>query len=506
MRNSFDRNITITKYHNCYEISNYEKSKWNKELQQSIGTCPKLDNKYHIFETYLGRVVKKDKLELYDRKNKILRLPIGVNIDNIEELIMTSGNQIDFIDKSNEIINSREVEYSINTKYEIRNRYQAEGLTFLTSDELFHSKLLALATGYGKTYTAVMAAFRLKLPILIISETLVQQWIERIEDYTDCKLNTKEIQVIKGTDNFINTLNKKSIKYANFYITTSSTLSSAINKYGREKANQVIERLGIGIKCFDEFHLHWFQNVNIDMNIFTKYTWYLTATPTRTDRNEMRVFNFTMEKIPVYGLETSKIDTYFNFRLIDYDTHPNEYEISKCVISKGLSPVLYWNYIFNDKDKLRYVINMIISIIDELLEEDENMKIIIYLAKLEHIGTVKTYLEAHYVNQDLNFGNYTSTIDKKHKRREINKNIIFTTIGSGGVGLDVPNLRASLCLVPFTSYITCSQIIGRLRYIEGKELYFYDFIDTGFKTMIYQRKKRMSVYKPKAKSIKYRKF
>ena len=60
-------------------------------------------------------------------------------------------------------------------KYEIRNRYQAEGLTFLTSDELFHSKLLALATGYGKTYTAVMAAFRLKLPILIISETLVQK-------------------------------------------------------------------------------------------------------------------------------------------------------------------------------------------------------------------------------------------------------------------------------------------------------------------------------------------
>lgn len=92
MRNSIDRNVTITKYHNCYEISNYEKSKWNKELQQSIGTCPKLDNKYHIFETYLGRSFKKDKLELYDRKNKILRLPIGVNINNVEELIMTSGN------------------------------------------------------------------------------------------------------------------------------------------------------------------------------------------------------------------------------------------------------------------------------------------------------------------------------------------------------------------------------------------------------------------------------
>lgn len=505
MENHNNRNVTITKYHNCYEISNYDKSRWNKELQQTIGTCPKLDNKYMVFESFMGRISKKDKLGLYNKKTRTLRLPIGVNIETVEELIMTAGNEIDFIDKSNEIVNSRYVEYLINTEFQIRNKYQAEGLSFLTSDELFHSKLLALATGYGKTYTAVMAAFRLKLPILIISETLIQQWIERIEEYTDCRLNTKDIQVIKGTDNFINILNKKSIKYANFYITTSSTLSSAIDKHGRDKVNAVLDRLGIGIKCFDEFHLHWFQNVNIDMNVFTKYTWYLTATPTRTDRNEMRVFNFTMEKIPVYGLQTSKIDTYFNFRLIDYDTHPTEYDISKCVISKGLSPILYWNYIFNNKDKLQYVIDMLVKILDELLEEDENMKIIIYLAKLEHIDTIKTYLEAHYVNQDLNFGNYTST-NKKYKRREINKNIIFTTIGSGGVGLDVPNLRASICLVPFTSYITCSQIIGRLRYIEGKELYFYDFVDTGFKTMIYQRKKRMNIYKPKAKTIKYRKF
>lgn len=501
-----DRNLIITKYHNCYEISNYIKSKWNREIQQSVGTCLQLDNKYHVFDFYNGRYTKKDKLCLYDRKNKLLKLPIGVDINKVEELLLTAGNAINFVDKSDNVIDCRSVDYLINTKYEIRNKYQAEGLSFLTSNELFHSKLLALATGYGKTYTAVMAAFRLKIPMLIISETLTQQWIERIQEYTDCRFNTKDIQLIKGTDNFINILNKKSIKYANFYITTSSTLSSVIDKHGREKVNRVLERLGVGIKCFDEFHLHWYQNVNIDMNVFTKYTWYLTATPTRTDRNEVKVFNFVMEKIPVYGSETSKIDAYFNFRLIDYNTNPNEYEVNKCITSKGLSPITYWNYIFDNKEKLKYVMNIIITIIDELLEEDENMKMIIYLAKLDHINTLKAFLESHYSDQNLDFGNYTSTVDKKYKRREINKNIIFTTIGSGGVGLDVPNLRASLCLVPVTSYITCSQLIGRLRYIEGKELYFYDFIDTGFRTMEYQRKKRLVIYKPKAKTIKYRKF
>ena len=171
-------------------------------------------------------------------------MPIGVNINNVEELIMTSGNQIDFIDKSDEIINSRDVEYSINTKYEIRNRYQAEGLTFLTSDELFHSKLLALATGYGKTYTAVMAAFRLKLPILIISETLVQQWIERIEDYTELKTG-KDVISIVGTQYLEDVIHGKVKPDASIYIVTINTLSKLMELYGYEELQKLADKLNI---------------------------------------------------------------------------------------------------------------------------------------------------------------------------------------------------------------------------------------------------------------------
>jgi len=497
--------MVLTKYHNCYELSDYKFKRWNSELRKNVGTCPSLDNKIVIWDSYNGHTSNKDKIGFYDKKEKILRLPIGVDINKVEELLMTAGNEINFIDRSDEIITPRnDLDYDINANYKIRNQYQAEGLQFLTSDELFHSKMLALATGYGKTYTAVMAAFRLKIPILIISETLGDQWIERIQQYTSCRVNTKEIQLIKGTSNFMSLLTKKSIKLGSFYITTSSTLSSCIKTYGRNKVNMILDRLGIGIKCFDEFHMRWAQNVCIDCNLFTKYTWYLTATPTRTDRSESKVFSFCMEKIPVYGTQTFKIDTYFNFRLINYNTYPTEYDIQRCITSKGLSPILYWNYIYNDKEKLRKIMDMLVKIIDELYDEDEDMKIIIYLAKLDHINVFKTFLQSHYDN--LKIGNYTSEVDKRKKRREIDKNIIFTTIGSGGVGLDVPNLRASLCLVPFTSTITCSQIIGRLRYIEGKELYFYDFIDEGFKTMEMQRRKRMIIYKQKAKTIKVRNF
>lgn len=499
--------MVITKYRNYYEITDYKMSKWDKDKRVMTGTCAKLDNKFLCFEFWNGHLNKRDNLKLYDRKNKILRLPIGVDFKLVQDLLYTAGNEWEFIDKSEEYVSPHEISYDIDTNYKVRNIYQAEGIDFLTNKDLFYSRMLALATGYGKTYVAVMAAFRLKMPIMIISETLCDQWIERIQQYTSCRMNLRDIVLVKGTNNLMNLLTKKSFHQASFYITTSSTLSSAIERYGKSVINQVFERLGIGIKCFDEYHLHFYQNVFIDMMIHTKYTWYLTATPTRTDKSEKNVFNFIMTNIPMYGLQTFNIDTYFNFRLINYNTHPNDYEIQRCIISKGLSPVLYWNYIFKDKNRLMYITNILKTLIDELLDEDEDMKIIIYLAKLEHITTIKQYLESYYKDTDLKFGNYTSIIsDKRKKRREINRNIIFTTLGSGGVGLDVPNLRASLCLVPFTSSITCSQVIGRLRYIEGKELYFYDFIDEGFKTMEWQRRKRMTIYKKKAKTIKLRKF
>ena len=78
--------------------------------------------------------------------------------------------------------------------------------------------------------------------------------------------------------------------------------------------------------------------------------------------------------------------------------------------------------------------------------------------------------------------------------------IIFTTIGSGGVGLDVSDLVATLSFVPYSSIIISNQMIGRLRESKTKELYHYDFIDTGFKTMYSQRVKRIHVFRQKTKS------
>ena len=310
------------------------------------------------------------------------------------------------------------------------------------------------------------------------------------------------IKMIKGTDNLHKLAKRDYSKNVEaFYITTSSSLARYIDVYGMDGLNKLCDELSIGIVCFDEFHMHWVQNVKINMAINCENTWYLTATPTRTDNGESRVFRRTMNKIPIYGQKTQTIRNDINLRLIDYNTYPTDYDIQSCMTYKGLSAINYWNYIFNNEKRRLYLLGMIKMVIDECLEKEPDGKILIYVAKNEHIKTFKEMLENLYKDDDnISFGNYTGLVKKNKKRYEIRNNIIFTTIGSGGVGLDVSDLVATLSFVPYSSIIISNQMIGRLRESKTKELFHYDFIDTGFKTMYSQRVKRIHVFRQKTKS------
>lgn len=499
-------NITIEIHRNCYKLYPFKYSRWNKEKKMSIGTSPSLDKAFSIYERYLRFFTKKDLLELYDKENHEYYIPIGADLKYITSLLDKDEVLYQIVDKSNTFVNPRDSSFEIDEKYQLRDQNQAESIDFLTTDKLFHSRMLALSTGTGKTFCAIVAAFKLKMPVLIISETLSDQWCQKIIEYTNstCTIENKSIRLIKGTDKFANLMNNRKACSAKFYITTSSTLASTIKKFGKEFVNKICDYLGIGIKCFDEFHMHWKQNNLIDMTIQTYLTWYLTATPSRSNEEQKRLFYKTVTKIPSYGSKTFYERVDINLINIEYNTYPNELEHQKCFTSKGISSVLYWNYIFDKYNRVMYISGILKMIIDEILDKEPEAKILVYLAKLDHIDKFKRHFESIY--DKLDFGNYTTDVERKRKRYEIRKNVIFTTIGSGGVGLDVDNLQCVVSFIPFSSQITATQLIGRLRNIKDdngnpKELYFYDCIDTGFRIMRTQRERRMTVYRPRSKNI-----
>lgn len=501
--------IKIEIFHNYYKVSPFEPYKWDKYARKVFGTSPSLEKSFKVFNNFMGHISYKDVLGVMDKKNKVLYIPIGADLEFIKSKLDKDQVRYEIIDKSDEFIKPRDSSFNIDEKYQMRDQIQAESIAFLTSKSLFHSKMLCLGTGTGKTYCAVMAAWKLRTPILIISETLPEQWCNKIIEYTggQCTLENKAIKIVKGSDKLCNMLkNNKALKTI-FYITTSSSISRVIEERGREFVNSIFDWCGIGIKCFDEFHMHWGQNVSIDTTIQTEQTWYLTATPSRTNDAERSVFMRCMRKIPSYGSKTLFARKDINLTLIDYNTFPTEYNVQKCHTKEGLSGIMYWNYIFEKYENIMYMCGMIKMIIDPILDKYPDAKILVYLAKLEHIDRFIHIMDKLY-NKQMDFGNYTTMIEKKKKRYEIRKNIIFTTIGSGGVGLDIDDLQCVISLVPYSSNITASQMIGRLRIIKDdwgveKDLFYYDCIDTGFRSMRRQRDKRMSVFEPKAKNTQY---
>lgn len=502
------KNVTIFVYKNCFRIYPYYKSRYVKETREVVGTCPKLDNMFLLFENYRGFINKKDYLGIYNNKEKTLTLPFGFGLEKIESKLYDCGIIYKIKDKTDIVIQPREVNFYMDEKYTFRNKYQAEAVEFLTSEKLGHTKMLALSTGIGKTICSVFGAAKLKEPIFIVSETLSDQWMEKITEYTDCTKNNKGIMILRGTDKINSLLNhpKEKMKSA-FYISTSATLSSYLEKYGT--LNKLYDHLGIGILCFDEYHMNWAQNMRIECDALVSKIWRLTATPSRTNKNENKLFERMLEKVPVYGLQTFTVNNHSNIRLVDYNTEPSYEEVGSCITPKGLSAILYWNYIFNDEKRKTYILGMVKMLLDPLIDQYENTKILIYLAKLEHIDIFKGLLESLYEKESkcVDMGNYTTKISNKTlRKRELKNRIVFTTIGSGGVGLDLENLVAVFSLVPYSSQITSSQMIGRLRFIEDKETYFYDFIDTGFKTMQRQRIQRMSIMGQKSKSITQKKI
>lgn len=494
-------NVTIEITRNSLKIYPYYWNKWNKETKTAEGTCPALDKSLMIFDKRFHHY--KLTIDIYDKKSHILTLPIGIGKEYVEEKLYNANVLYTEIDKFNQYPEPREVLVNLKEDLTIRDKYQAQSIDFLTTNELFHIKMLALYTGRGKTFCAISAAFRLKVPALIVSPTLKDQWLEKLVLYTNCTIDNGGIVQIDSSVKLDKLLSKgKEKNLAAFYLTTPTLLTSHIDKYGT--LDDVIDTLGLGILCFDEFHTFYSQNIKISSVANIKYTFYLTATPGRSNYGENAIFKKLMKDIPVYGLDTFNVGNYFNIRYVNYNTMPTEYEIQSCITSKGLSGVLYWNYIFRDYKKRMYMLTMIKMLLDKLLEEDPNIKVLIYLAKKEHIRSFMTILEKMYNNTDLKFGNYTTDIEKRYKRREIKNNIIFTTIGSGGVGLDADNLRASLVLIPISSSITVSQMLGRLREIPGKEVYYYDFVDDGFRTMEHQRNARNAILAKKAKSSGYK--
>lgn len=441
---------------------------------------PTLTNKFSNWDPLR---FKKDYVGIYyDKNNRKLYLPRGIDVDYVKRKI---SSNMDIEEFSSTVIHNYEYSYNkkpIKLKIPPRDNIQIEALNFVLCKDKYYKNsgksqfALNLFTGKGKTFVISAAISYLGIRTIVITAQtgILDQWIERIKEYTT--IDDSEIVKIEGGPMISRILeNKSTILNKSLYLCTHSTLQSYANTHGWESIGQLFKTLKIGIKVFDEAHQNFLNMSLIDFAARDVWrTYYVTATPSRSDSTENKIYKLYMKNVPSIDLFNPDVDAHTKYIAIKYNSFPKPSEIAKCKTSVyGISNPLYIDYLMRN-ERFWIMFDYIFSLIYK-----SGGRALFYIGTNSAILKVKQRILFNYPELKYDIGIYTSI--SENKIEEKNKKYILTTTKSAGAGEDIPHLKYSVVLAePFKSEVLARQTLGRTR--DNNTIYI-ELVDVGFKQL-----------------------
>lgn len=424
-------------------------------------------------------------------------------------------------------INSCLNEYYKNIKpialrYDFKDDLQRESVKFLkTLNGKNMEKYLCLKTGQGKTYCAIryIAETNDRPIIFVDQDSLAEQWKERILEYTDTEED--EIYYISG-QNSINRLYKRGkdeMKNIKFFLCCYRTFSNKLKSSETSKEiSDLINFIQVNLKIHDEAHVEYMTIFKLNM-ICNLKTIYLSATPQRSDPNEDKVYQnmlFLTDKFSSANMKRKnnkdnkdEDENYHNIIIYNWNSKPNLKNQSECQTKYGFSMARYFKYLEEEKyeqfEELLYDL-----IFNQILKNRRKKKIAILFGTNSIIDKFYNNLCQYVIdmNYKLKIGKFNGTIKKSERLKELTESdIIITTDKSFSKGLESENLQVLINTVPFSSETKLTQVIGRLRKLPNKEVFFFDINDNGFEPILYQLKnKRDKVFRVIGKKVFNKKY
>lgn len=428
---------------------------------------------YHRLE-YFGVYYDKSKRELY--------LPRGIDVDFVKRKVESNMEE----ELTSTVVHNFPygfVTRPIRMKMLPRDDVQTEALKFILCKEKYQKYLsnsqfgISLSTGKGKTFLSACALSYLGIRSMVItSQTgILDQWRVRFQEYTD--IDDSEIVKIEGSATIQRILNGTStLTGKSLYLCSHSTLHSFGTKYGWDKIYDLFKILGIGMKFFDEAHQN-FQNMAL-IDFATRDVWrtyYITATPARSDRQEDIAYKLYMKNVPSIDLFNPDVDPHTNYVAIKYNSNPRPSDVTMVKASVyGISNPLYIDYLMRNERfwiMFDYIFNLIYR---------KGGKALIYIGTNAGILKVKQRILYNYPELADDIGVYSSISEDKQYQKT--KTYILTTTKSAGAGEDIPHLKYSIVLAePFKSEVLARQTLGRTR---DSNTTYIELVDVGFKQLI----------------------
>lgn len=465
-------------------INNYE-----------MNDCKKIENYFKIFDPithsyyYIGMH--------YDEKEKRLYLPRGLDIWFVEKAIGEPANiltnQCDPYFVYDDVMVSRLP----------RNEVQKTALRFMLGkgeyrNNLYKSQLAVnLYMGKGKTYLTIATMSYLGIRGVVIASTSewLHQWKNEILNTTD--FNEKQVCILEGSTSIhrLTRMTKKQLDKYRIFLITHSLLRSYASEQGWNAIGDLFKFLGIGIKVYDEAHLDYGNICMIDYYTNTYKTYYLTASPGKSNDKENQIYQMSFKNVPSIDLFDENTDPHTSYVAMFFSSRPDPVQISKCKNKYGLNRMAYIDYVVH-QPQFNKLVTILMDLCSRLAPMPED-KILIYIGTNNAISVVYEFLVNNYPEFTNNIGIYTSVVSSEDKKTARNKKIILSTTKSAGAALDLKGLKVTINLAePYKSEIIAKQSIGRTR---DDNTFYIDIIDVGFEQCRRFYYKKLPVFQKYAK-------
>jgi len=332
--------------------------------------------------------------------------------------------------------------------------------------------LLELPCAFGKTCLAINIISRLKKKTLIIvhKEFLMNQWIERIEQFLPkAKIGKIQGQIIDidGKDIVIGMLQSLSMK---------------------EYPSSVFESFGLTI--IDEVH-HISSEVfsNSLFKIVTRYMLGLSATMNRKD-GTTHVFKMFLGEVVFKGKRDEERDV--TVRAVEYKVNDEEFNEVKTDFrgKPAYSTMISKLCEYNRRSEF------ILKVLSDMLQENPNQQVMI----LAHNKNILKYLHDAISHRNMATVGYYVGGMKEHSLKETEtKKVVIATYSMASEALDIKTLTTLIMATPKTDI---EQSVGRILRERHSNPIVVDIIDSHdlFKN---QWRKRKTFYKKENYKIIY---
>ena len=325
--------------------------------------------------------------------------------------------------------------------------------------------VLSLGTGFGKTTCAlyILSKLSVKTIIIVHKEFLLNQWVERIQQF----LPTATIGFIRQ---------KKIITFGKD-IVIAMLQSLSLKDYPLDVFK------GFGLTIIDETHHICSKVFSRALYLFTTpYILGLSATPERKD-GLTKLLNWFVGDIFFTASRENQSDAYVEPIYFNSDTYNNQPPLS---VSGTINLSQIINIICSITERNEIIINKI----SDLLKSGR--KILILSDRRNHCENLYNTCLSSF--PDNSFGLYMGGMKQSELKKSESCDTIFATFSLAHEGLDIPSLNTLILATPKTDII---QSVGRIfRENGGPKLFtplIIDIIDS-WASLPSQYKKRKSFY------------